>query len=294
MTNVEHDFFRLAIEEARKSVDEEDGRIHPKVGVVVVKEGKVLASGHRGELEKGEHAEYTVLERKLKSEALAGATVYCTLEPCTTRTHPKVPCAERIADRKVGRVMIGMVDPNPEISGRGQQLLRQANIEVGLFPGLYASEIEEMNRDFSRSNKKGSPKKSVSPEWIKENRGRPLDEWYRSINVMYWNRNFYKSAADIFAHLVEVVGGLSLLASQKKKVGVKPETFVAKSVAWWLALCGRVGVSSVSELLWAKFPAICPYCHKNPHAPGICLERKKKSPELEWDTLSEFGKQAAS
>ncbi|HET9164857.1 MAG TPA: deaminase, partial [Candidatus Angelobacter sp.] len=294
MTNGEHEYFRLAIEEARKSVDEQDGRIHPRVGVVVVKDGKMLAAGHRGELEKGEHAEYTVLERKLKNETLTGATVYCTLEPCTTRKHPKVPCAERIAERKVGRVMIGMVDPNPEISGRGQQLLRQANIEVGLFPGLYASEIEEMNRDFSRFYKKGSPKQFVSPEWVKENRSRPLDEWYRSINVMYWNRNFYKSAADIFAHLVEVVGGLSLLASQKKKVGVKPETFVAKSVAWWLALCGRVGIDSVSDLLWSKFPGICPYCHKNPHAPGLCLERKKKNPGPDWIVLSQFGKQSAN
>src|SRR4051794_6450260 len=104
----------LAIQEARRSRDEEDKRDHPRVGVVVVKGGRVLAVAHRGELKPGEHAEFTALEKKLKVTDISGATVYTTLEPCTSRNHPKIPCAERLVDRRVDRVIIGMLDPNKE------------------------------------------------------------------------------------------------------------------------------------------------------------------------------------
>jgi pyrimidine deaminase RibD-like protein len=91
-------FALMAIEEARKSVPE-DGRVHPKVGAVVVKNGVVLSKAHRGEKLKC-HAEYIALENKLPDDLIAGATVYTTLEPCTTRKHPKVPCAQRLIESK--------------------------------------------------------------------------------------------------------------------------------------------------------------------------------------------------
>ena len=141
-------FSRLAIEEARKSVPEDD-RVHPKVGVVVVKDGRILASAHRGEIPQY-HAEYIALEKKLADVSLFGATVYTTLEPCTARKHPKVPCAIRLAERKVARVLIGMLDPDDRISGRGQRTLRKAGIATELFPHDLMAEIEELNRDFIR------------------------------------------------------------------------------------------------------------------------------------------------
>jgi Cytidine and deoxycytidylate deaminase zinc-binding region len=74
-------FARMAIDEAWKSVAEDDGRAHPRVGPVVVKDGKVLAVAHRGEMASGNHAEFVALEKKLAEVPLAGATVYTTLEP---------------------------------------------------------------------------------------------------------------------------------------------------------------------------------------------------------------------
>jgi NTP pyrophosphatase (non-canonical NTP hydrolase) len=93
----------------------------------------------------------------------------------------------------------------------------------------------------------------------------------------------------IFTHLVEVVGGLSLLASQKKKPGIVPEEFVSKCIAWWLALCGKVGVKSVAEMLWAKFPECCAYCQQNPHDPDMCSERKAERLGPDWATLQHIG-----
>ena len=161
-------FMEMAIEEARKSTAE-DGRSHPKVGAVVVKNGRVLARAHRGEIP-GCHAEYIALERKLPDQSLAGSTVYTTtvyttLEPCTSRNHPKIPCAYRLIERKVARVVIGMLDPNPKIRGRGQMALRKASIATDLFPHDLMGEIEELNREFTRhQEREDQPSAPVAKE----------------------------------------------------------------------------------------------------------------------------------
>jgi pyrimidine deaminase RibD-like protein len=144
-------FAAMAVEEASKSVPE-DERPHPKVGAVVVKDGKVLSKAHRGEKQKS-HAEYIALEDKLPDDVVAGSTVYTTLEPCTTRTHPKIPCAQRLIDRKVACVVIGMFDPNPAIWGKGWRLLREAGIKTRVFDDDLIQICEEMNREFIRAQK---------------------------------------------------------------------------------------------------------------------------------------------
>ena len=68
---------RLAIDEAKAS-KAEDERAHPRVGAVLVRDGKVLASGHRGELGAGDHAEFTVFEKKVPGIDLTGSTLFTT------------------------------------------------------------------------------------------------------------------------------------------------------------------------------------------------------------------------
>src|SRR5258708_2430398 len=92
----ERKFMELAVAEACKCTPESDKK--PKVGAVVVKDGRILATAFRGEPPwPEEHAEYIALERKLKDEVLSGATVYTTLEPCVdgSRKLPKIACVER-------------------------------------------------------------------------------------------------------------------------------------------------------------------------------------------------------
>jgi pyrimidine deaminase RibD-like protein len=155
---------------AREGADLWDGpleekRVHPRVGVVVVKGGAVLATAYRGELGKGEHAEFTALEKKLPDEIVAGATVYTTLEPCTSRNHPKLPCVSRLIERRVKRVVIGMHDPNRAVYGGGWARLQEAGIATADFDSDLKSEIKEMNRDFIREHTKvceGIPPSSTS------------------------------------------------------------------------------------------------------------------------------------
>jgi pyrimidine deaminase RibD-like protein len=156
-------FMEIAISEAAKC-NAEDTRTRPKVGAVVVKDGEILAKGYRGELAPGEHAEFTVLEQKLKDRSVAGATVYTTLEPCTTRNHPKIPCADRLAERKVSRVVIGMVDPDDRISGKGQKRLRKAGIAIDLFAPDLMAQVEEMNRSFVREKEKEEQSTAASAD----------------------------------------------------------------------------------------------------------------------------------
>jgi pyrimidine deaminase RibD-like protein len=123
----------VAVEEARRS-RQEANRTPLFVGAVAARGAGLIAKAHRGEEALGEHAEFILLERKLKSERLAGATLFTTPEPCTKRGPGKVPCADRIIERRFSRVVIGTLDPNPDIRGKGVLALRQAGITVELFP----------------------------------------------------------------------------------------------------------------------------------------------------------------
>jgi pyrimidine deaminase RibD-like protein len=149
-------FMRMAIEEARLSRSE-DARPHPRVGVVVVKDGIILKQAHRGELALGDHAEYTALERKLGDKNLTGGTIFTTLEPCTKRGHEKTPCAERIVLRRLERVVIGMLDPNPVIQGKGVYTLKEGGVQVAFCNKQLEDEIKQLNQEFIRDQSNSMP-----------------------------------------------------------------------------------------------------------------------------------------
>jgi pyrimidine deaminase RibD-like protein len=151
----EHDypFIERAISLGAQSRSE-DERPRPKVGAVLVMDGQILNCAYRGQIDRGEHAEFIVLERLLRNETVAGCTVYTTLEPCTVRnTSHKIPCAQRLIDRRVARVVIGTLDPNPAITSKGWRQLCDAGIDVDLFPRVYREQVEDQNREFFRAHK---------------------------------------------------------------------------------------------------------------------------------------------
>jgi diaminohydroxyphosphoribosylaminopyrimidine deaminase/5-amino-6-(5-phosphoribosylamino)uracil reductase len=115
---------------------------NPLVGCVIVRDGRVLASGWHKQAG-GDHAEAAAL-RKLGWRA-PRATVYVTLEPhgFFGRTPP---CTDRLIEAKVARVVVGMRDPNPRVSGAGCKQLKRAGIEVT--HGVLEDECRAINRPY--------------------------------------------------------------------------------------------------------------------------------------------------
>lgn len=144
------DYMRISIEEMKKSVQEERevGEVSPKVGAVLVRPDGTYTTAYRGELRDGDHAEYTLIERKCISENLKDCVVYSTLEPCFDRTPPKIGCCKRIAKAHIKKVYVGTGDPFPSVNGKGIKYLRDHGIEVEPYPQELQKEIERLNADF--------------------------------------------------------------------------------------------------------------------------------------------------
>ena len=141
------DFMSAAIAQAERS--EPTAARHPRVGAVFVQDSKIVDGAYRSEIESGQHAEFTLLHRKLRSkDETTGGTLYTTLEPCTTRSHDKRPCADWAIAMGIQRVVIGILDPNPVICGRGYWRLIQAGIQVDMFPHELADEIRQLDNTF--------------------------------------------------------------------------------------------------------------------------------------------------
>jgi diaminohydroxyphosphoribosylaminopyrimidine deaminase / 5-amino-6-(5-phosphoribosylamino)uracil reductase len=124
---------------------------NPAVGALVVRGGRVIGRGfHRRA--GGPHAEIFAL-RKARRHA-RGATLYVTLEPCchVGRTGP---CVDTVVGSGVSRVVVGTVDPNPKVRGRGIAALRRAGISVDV--GIREAECRELNEDFEKYIETGLP-----------------------------------------------------------------------------------------------------------------------------------------
>lgn len=139
----------IEISEQCKPYDEA-GRPAPKVGAVAVDaHGRFLCEAYRGGRDPREHAEYIVIdEARKKGLDLTGATIYTTLEPCTERGPEKLPCADRLAQSKVSRVCIGIIDPNIDVRHEGCKKLIAAQKTIEFFDDESKAKIEELNVHF--------------------------------------------------------------------------------------------------------------------------------------------------
>ncbi|CAH2907362.1 MAG: Diaminohydroxyphosphoribosylaminopyrimidine deaminase (EC / 5-amino-6-(5-phosphoribosylamino)uracil reductase (EC [uncultured Paraburkholderia sp.] len=127
---------------------------NPRVGCVIVQNGEVIGEGFTQPAGQ-DHAEIRAMkDARSRGHDLRGATVYFTLEPCSHfgRTPP---CANALIEAQVARVVAAMEDPNPQVSGRGLAMLRDAGIEVRC--GLLANEAQELNIGFVSRMTRGRP-----------------------------------------------------------------------------------------------------------------------------------------
>ncbi|MFT2098533.1 bifunctional diaminohydroxyphosphoribosylaminopyrimidine deaminase/5-amino-6-(5-phosphoribosylamino)uracil reductase RibD [Marinomonas sp. 2405UD66-6] len=128
---------------------------NPRVGCILVNGDQLIGQGFH--LKTGEgHAEVNALAdaKNNASDQIKGATAYVTLEPCSHQGKTP-PCADALIKAGVSRVVFGMQDPNPEVSGRGLEKLKKAGIEV-IGPVLEA-ECEALNLGFIKRMREGLP-----------------------------------------------------------------------------------------------------------------------------------------
>src|SRR5271163_4595925 len=119
---------------------------NPRVGAVLVRDGRIIGEGHH-QRAGGPHAEVNaVADAKKRGHSVVGATLYVTLEPCSTHGRTP-PCTELIVREKIARVVFAATDPNPAHAGAATRLLRSEGVEVSA--GLLAGEAAALNRDFN-------------------------------------------------------------------------------------------------------------------------------------------------
>ena len=131
---------------------------NPMVGAVLVDEnGTILAEGWHEKYGEG-HAEVNCFRHletsKYRDLEMSKCTLFVSLEPCS-HYGKTPPCAKLIIEKGVGRVVVGMLDPNPLVAGKGVQMLRDAGIEV--IVGVLENECRELNKRFLCLHEKHRP-----------------------------------------------------------------------------------------------------------------------------------------
>lgn len=153
-THEDRTWMQIALHEGRKGLGLTSP--NPSVGAVLVKKDQILGKGWHRQAG-GPHAEIVAIEDALQRHSAAdvkGATLYVTLEPCST-TGKTGACTEAIRSHKVGRVVVGAIDPNPAHAGAGIEILRKARIAVST--GCREDEALKLIRFFAKHITTGRP-----------------------------------------------------------------------------------------------------------------------------------------
>jgi len=148
----DEEYMKLALRLARKGLGKT--RPNPMVGAVIVKGDLIIGQGYH-HCFGGDHAEIDAF--KSARESLAGATLYVTLEPCCHRGEGKKtpPCTDAIIRERIGRVVIGTLDPNPRVCGNGIKHLNEHGIETKI--GVLEAECRALNEVFFKFMSTGVP-----------------------------------------------------------------------------------------------------------------------------------------
>lgn len=136
-------FMRKALEIADKG----RGMVspNPMVGAIIVKADRIIGEGYH-EKYGGSHAEVNAFSNADIDE-VEGATMYVTLEPCS-HYGKTPPCVDKIIEKKIAKVVIGVLDPNPLVAGKGVEKLKSAGIEVEV--GVLEEECKKKNQVFMK------------------------------------------------------------------------------------------------------------------------------------------------
>jgi len=145
-------YMELAIEAMKNSVNEGNKDApSPRVGAVIVFPDGTYETAFRGEFRDGDHAEYTLLDKKFITKDLSDCWLFATLEPCgpKARSEKKTCCAERIGNSRIKKVWYGVQELNSKAKGGKKLLEEEYKAEVLPFDHDLHKEILSFNKDFN-------------------------------------------------------------------------------------------------------------------------------------------------
>ncbi len=127
---------------------------NPLVGCVIAKDGKIISEGYHKKFG-GDHAEIDAIKNAIKSgKQLKGTTLYVNLEPCS-HSGKTPPCTDEIIKQKFAKVVIGMQDPNPLVTGNGIRFLKKNKIKVS--ENILEDECKKLNKFYLKNISTGLP-----------------------------------------------------------------------------------------------------------------------------------------
>ena len=133
----DEEYMKLAVRLASRGMGKTSP--NPVVGAVIVKDGRIIGKGYHRYFG-GNHAEVNAIQSA--GEDLRGATMYVTLEPCS-HYGKTPPCVDVIINQRLGRIVIGSLDPNPQVKGKGVKKLKQQGIKTEV--GILEEECRSLN-----------------------------------------------------------------------------------------------------------------------------------------------------
>jgi diaminohydroxyphosphoribosylaminopyrimidine deaminase/5-amino-6-(5-phosphoribosylamino)uracil reductase len=143
-------YMKLALRLARKGLGQASP--NPMVGAVIVKGGRIIGRGYHRRFG-GPHAEIEAInDAKGKID---GATLYVTLEPCCHVNKKTSPCLDALLQYDLKRVVIGTLDPNPQVSGRSIRKLQENGVETEV--GVLGEECMKLNEAYFKLMETGMP-----------------------------------------------------------------------------------------------------------------------------------------
>ena len=145
----DEEYMKRALQLARRGVEKVSP--NPMVGAVIVRAGKIIAEGYHHKFGE-DHAEIDAIKKA--SGKIRGATLYVNLEPCCHRGKTP-PCVDALIEQGIKRVVIGTLDPNPLVNGKGAQILRDHGIKVT--EGVLEQEARALNEVYLHNTQTGLP-----------------------------------------------------------------------------------------------------------------------------------------
>lgn len=252
---------------------------NPMVGCIIVHNGTIIGEGYH-QVYGGPHAEPNAIRNVQNHNLLSQSTVYVSLEPCA-HWGKTPPCANLLVEKKVKKVVIGTIDSNPLVGGKGIQILEDAGIEV--VSGILENEVRDQNRRFFTFIEKKRPyiilkwaqtqdgfvaRENFDSKWISNAYSRQLVHKWRSeedailvgtstakydnprLNVRDWDgRNPVRIVLD---RNLSLDRGLHLFDGSQKTIFYNQIKSESSDNSEWVQLSPGFGVEAVLEDLYQR------------------------------------------